>query len=170
MFYKKCPLGFLKSEVVYWKHEEAWSTYQLPTSRKKENMLVQTIKKANLVQKIKEIPFQIDRYRYTHTHTQTYNIYFGSQSKQFEKQGVEVQPLQQLPGKSPHLSSKKQLYFNILENAKLGSETQISYSAYNVWQTGKSIFIINLSPKEDQTLYFTRVRLFTILVYLPFQF
>lgn len=95
-------------------------------------MLVQTIKKANLVQKIKEIPFQIDRYRYTHTHTQTYNIYFGSQSKQFEKQGVEVQPLQQLPGKSPHLSSKKQLYFNILENAKLGSETQISYSAYNV--------------------------------------
>lgn len=45
---------------------------------------------------------------------------------------MEVQPQQQFAEKSPDPSSKKELYSNGLEKAKLGSETQISYSASGV--------------------------------------
>lgn len=93
MFYKKYPQGFLKSEVAYWKHEGAWSTCQLPGSRKKENTLVPTTEKANLVQWIKEILFHTDR----QTHTKTYMKYLFWMTNR--------------PGKNLDLSSNKELYF-----------------------------------------------------------
>lgn len=137
MFYKKCPQGFLKSEVIYWKHEEAWSTCQLPRSRMKKNTLVQTTKKADLGQRIKEILFQIDR----QTHTQTYYKIFILDHKWFEKQCSRGSATSEVTRNKSRPSSKKKLYFT----TALKMQSWVAKHRYPTLLTmykGKSTFII----------------------------